>query len=220
MKTKLTRVEKTGRIVLALLVGTLIWGAAIDDEAFSVEVELPLVLEAAEGYVVLGDRSDSVMVKLTGSGLEMLSHQISFPLSGINRSVQISGIQSFPASITLGLRTSDIHPQGSVVVSRLIPDHITFTIDTVISRELPVSVLSSDGIPFRFRFVSVEPDCITVTGPSSIVLLMDSVATEAVSISSGHVTASLAFSSEMVAYSEGLVQIRIYEPAVSAAIPD
>lgn len=206
--------------MLALLVGTLIWGAAIDDEAFSVEVGLPLVLEAADRYVVLGDRRDSVMVKLTGSGLEMLSHQISFPLSRINRSVQVSGIQSFPANITLGLRTSDIHPQGSVVVSGLIPDHITFTIDTVISRELPVSVLSSDGIPFRFRFVSVEPDCITVTGPSSIVLLMDSVATEAVSISSGQATASLAFSSEMVAYSRGLVQIWIYEPAVSATNPD
>lgn len=217
MKTELTRVEKTSRVILALLVGTLIWGAAIDAEDFSVTVKLPLFFETADNYVVLENNGDSVLVSLTGSGLEMLTHQISSPLTRIDKNAQLRGIQSFPAYINLRLSTSDIHPQGAITVSRLMPDQISCTLDTVISRQIPVSVLSSDGIPSRFRFVSVDPKFVTVTGPSSIVLSMDSVTTEAVSISSGHATASLAFSSEMVAYSEGSVRIRIDEPIVPVA---
>ncbi|MCD4709095.1 MAG: hypothetical protein K8S62_15340 [Candidatus Sabulitectum sp.] len=220
MKTELTRIEKTSRVVLALLVGILIWGSAIDKENFCIETRLPLVLEVADGYVVMGDYKDSVLVKLNGSGLDMLSHQISSSLSLISRNVQITGTQDFPASITLRLGASDVHPLGSVVVSQLEPDQISFFVDTVISRELPVSVLFSDEIPTRFRFVSVEPGCITVTGPSSVILLMDSVTTEKVNTGSGHITASLAFSGDMVAYSVGLVRVRISEPVVSAKCSD
>lgn len=202
--------------MLALLVGTLIWGAAIDKEIFSLEVKLPLLLEATDGRLVLGDFSDSVLVELNGSGLEMLSYQISSPLSDISKIIPTTEVQSFPASISLVLKPSDVHLQGSVVVSHLQPDQVSFTVDTTVSRNLPVSVLSSDGIPSRFCFVSVEPGFITVTGPSSVVLLMDSVTTEEVSIRSGHVTASLAFSNNMVAYSEELVQVRIHEPVAPA----
>ncbi len=220
MKTDLTRPEKAGRVVLALLVGTLIWGAAIDDESFSVEVELPLILETADGYVILGNYKDSVLVKLNGFGLDMLNHQIGSPLTRISRSVQISGTQSFPADITLKLTATDVHPRGSVVVSRLEPDQVSLSIDTVISRRLPVSVLSSDEVPARFRFVSVEPGHVTVTGPSSVVLLMDSVTTEEVDTGSGHATVSLAFSGGMVAYSEESVQVQIYEPVAPAECSD
>ncbi len=204
---------------MSLLVGTLIWAAAIDSEFFSVEVEIPLILEVTNRYVILEDYSDSITVKLNGSGLEMLSYQIGSPLSGISRNIPVTGITSFPANVTLELSTSDVLLQGSVAVTKLVPDQVSFTMDTVISRELPVSVLSSDGIPSRFRIVSVTPKFITVSCPSSIVLLMDSVTTEVISTSSGSTTASLAFSSDMVAYSEGLVQIRVEEPSVPVKDP-
>ena len=216
MKTDPARNKKLSRVALALFVGTLIWGAAIDSESFSVKQGVPLVIEVAEGYIVMGSSSDSAFVTLTGSGLSMLTSQISSPLSEIVRSVQIPGEQAFPTTVSLGLRESDVDPQGSVVVTEVTPYQVSLTVDTLVSRSLPVAVTSFDAIPSRFRFVQVVPDHITVTGPSSVVLQMDSVVTEAVSIGSGLTSASLAFSSDMVAYSEGFVEIRIFEPVVPA----
>ncbi|MCK5785125.1 MAG: hypothetical protein KAH54_01060 [Candidatus Sabulitectum sp.] len=214
MKTDPARIKKLSRAALALFVGTLVWGAAIDSESFSVKQGVPLIIEVAEGYIVMGSNSDSAFVTLTGSGLSMLTSQISSPLSEIVKSVQIPGDQSFPATVSVGLRQSDVDPQGSVVVTEVTPFQVSLTVDTLVSRRLPVALISSDEIPSRFRFVRVEPDHITVTGPSSVVLQMDSVVTEAVSIGSGLTSASLAFSGDMVAYSEGFVEIRIYEPIV------
>jgi hypothetical protein len=212
MKTEITSTERVSQLVLALLVGTLIWGAAIDSEVFSVETRLPLDLEVEDNFTVSGISEDSVTVRLAGSGLEMLRYQIGSPLPLVVRAIQTGGYSSFPADGLIELGVSDIHPQGAVVVSRVVPDLVSFTIDTVISRELPVSVLSSNAVPDRFQLLSVEPVSITVTGPSSLVLRMDSVATEPVDISSGHATASLASVGDMVAYSEGSVEIQAFVP--------
>jgi len=214
MKTEITSTERVSRLVLALLVGTLIWGAAIDSEVFSVEVRLPLYLETEDSFTVSGISEDSVTVRLSGSGLEMLKHQIGSPLTLITRTVQTGVYSSFPANGLIELGVSDIHPQGAVVVSRVVPDLISCTVDTVISRELPVSVLSSSAIPGRFQLLSVEPVSITVTGPSYMILRMDSVATEPVDISSGYATTSLASIGDMVAYSEGSVDIHAFVPVV------
>ncbi len=214
MKTEVAGTERVSRIVLALLVGTLIWGAAIDNEDFSVEVSLPLYLEVEGNYIVGGVSKDSVTVRLTGSGLAMLRYQIGSPLTLIRRTVQPGGYSSFPADGLIELSISDIHSQSSVAISRVVPNIISFTIDTVITRELPVAVLSSDAVPNRFRLLSVEPVSIKVTGPSSVVLSMDSVTTQPVDISSGHATVSLASVSDMVAYSEGSVEIQAFVPAV------
>ncbi len=217
MKTELTRIEKISRIVLALLVGSLIWGAAIGEEDFTMEVKLPVVLVTTDRYTILGDFNDSVMVKVSGSGLEMLNHQINSPLYEISKNVPVTGIASFPAAVTLRLDPSDIHLHGSLAISRLAPENISFTMDTIISRQLPVSVILKDGLPSRYSLVSAEPDHITIIGSSSILLLMDSVATEPVEISIGQTTASLAFNNDLVAYSEGSVRIQIYEPLVPVA---
>jgi len=217
MKTELSSTERVSRVVLALLVGTLIWGAAIDSEVFSVEVGLPLYLEAEDNYTISSVSKDSVTVRLTGSGLEMLRYQIGSPLTLIRRTVRSGGYSSFPADGFIELGVSDIHSRGSVTVSRVVPDVVSFAIDTVISRTLPVAVLSSDAVPDRFRLLSVEPVSITVTGPSSLVLSMDSVTTQPVDVSSGHATVSLASVSDMVAYSEGSVEIQAFVPVAPVA---
>jgi len=220
MKTELTRIERISRIVLALLVGTLIWGAAIGEEDFTMEVKLPVVLVTADRYTILGDFNDSVMVKVSGSGLEMLNHQINSPLYEISKNVPVTGIASFPTVVTLRLEPLDVHLFGSLDISQLAPENISFTMDTIISRQLPVSVVSRDGLPSRYSLVSAEPEYITIIGPSSTLLLMDSVDTVPVVISTGQATASLAFNSNLVAYSEGSVRIQIYEPVVPVADVD
>lgn len=217
MKTELSGTEKASRIMLALLVGALIWAAAIDEEVFSIDVEIPFILEMDDEYVIMENTGSQVNVKLNGSGLEMLSYQISSPLTEMKKYISVGSDAAFPHNLTVGLITSDVHPDGSVDVSLLTPDQISVTIDTLISRRLPVSVVFNDGIPSRFRLISVDPDYVTVTGPSSVVLNMDSITTEAVTVSSGHTTASLAFSGDMVAYSDALVRVSIEKPDVPVA---
>ena len=214
MKTDQPRIERVSRIILALLVGTLVWGAAIENEEFSVEVKVPITLHVADSYLIMDDSAGSVLITIRGSGLEILNHQITSPVNQLNRNIPVSSIDSFPSATSLTLTASDIILQESMEITKLVPDQISITIDTLISRELPVSVQSPDGIPSRFSFFSVDPKRITVTGPSSVVSSMDSVSTEVLDRSSGQTTVSLAFDSDVVAYSESLVQVRIYEPVV------
>ncbi len=214
MKTELSTTEKTIRLVLSFLIGVLIWGAAIDAETFFI-IETPeLFFEHDETYALLGNYSHSINVRLSGTGLEILSHQVNSPLQTMEKTISTRDILSLPAILNIELKPSDISQHGAVTVLQVTPAQIPVIVDTIISRSLPVSVRFSDEIPARYRFVSVIPDCITVTGPSSIVLLMDSVKSEIFELNSGDVTASLAFSSDMVAYSDELVQIHFVEPIV------
>jgi len=203
--------------LLSLLVGALIWAAAIDEETFSVDVEIPLTLEVDNNYVIMENTIRSVSVRLNGSGLEMLSHQITSPLSEMKKYISMGSASTFPHNLAVGLVTSDVHLDGSIVVSLLTPDQIPVTVDTVLSKRLPVSVVFHDGIPSRFRLVTVDPGYVTVTGPSSALLDMDSITTEPVTISSGHITASLAFNGNMVAYSDALVRVSVAKADVPVA---
>jgi len=214
MKTKLTRIEKSSRIVLALLEGVLIWGAAINEELFSVVMQLPFDVALPDQYIVLGNTTDSVKVTFTGSGWEMLRFQITSPPPGILKEIRPSIGQSYPAGLSIDLNRSDILPFSSVSVNQIFPDQLSLVVDTGISRKLPVSVSFADGIPGRFRFFSFAPSSITVTGPASAILALDSILTDPVEISSGYGTASLALCGDMVAYSEDFVQVQIFEPAV------
>lgn len=214
MKNELTRIERASRIVLALLVGTLIWSTAIDEESFSVEERLPLILNLPVEYIIIENLSDSVLVGFNGSGREMLDYQVGSLTSEVRKNIQTRDLHFFPADLTVELSLSDVHSNGLVTASEIIPGQIPITIDTIISRSLPVSVITSDGIPSRFRFISSEPAFITVTGPSSVVNSMDSVATEELSVTSGHIVASLAFRGTTVAYSEEVVEVQIIEPLV------
>jgi len=217
MKTELTRIERTSRIVLAFLVGILIWGAAIDQERFTVSVMLPVNLDIPGEYVVLGSYSDSVMISFTGTGWEMLSFQLGSPVSEIKTDVQRTQEHAYPSVSVIDINTSEINTPGSISVSQVLPGQIQVSVDTLISRRLPISVYTSDFIPARFRFVTVEPEFITVTGPASIVLGIDSVSAETVNTSSGRTTASLAFGGDMVAYSVQSVEILISDPVVPVA---
>jgi hypothetical protein len=215
MKTEQTRIEGTSRrIVLAFLAGVLIWGTAIDEERFTVEVKLPVNLQIPVEYVVLGNFNDSVMINFTGSGWEMLRFQLGSSIPEIRADLRNTVLHSFPTNTTVELIISDIHPPGAISVSQVFPEQIQVSVDTLVSRILPVSVHTSDLIPERFRFVSVDPEFITVTGPASIVMGLDSISTESADISYGYTTVSLAFSGDMVAYSEQSVEVLVSDPVV------
>lgn len=214
MKTKLTAVERISRILLAVLAGFIIWGSAVDTEVFQVEARLPLNLAAADGHGILSMSAESVSVTFTGSGWEMLSFQIQGLPSSLDASYQAEPGSGFPRVFEIEFNPETIDPEGPVVAERITPSRITCTVDTLISRRIPAAPVFTDGIPARFRFVSVEPAFITISGPATLVLRRDSVQTEAVQPGSSPYFSSLAPGGEMVAYSSDSVKVLVFDPVM------
>ena len=212
MKTKLTGIERASRIFLALLTGFLIWGSAVNTEVFQVEMKLPLILHGQGDLTVLSMSAESITVTYTGSGWEMLSFQLKGIPSSVYAEYQMEKGTDFPAVLEVEVSGAVVDPNGSVVIERVTPSRITCSIDTLVSREVPVAPVFTDGIPGRFRFSSVDPAFITISGPSSSVLRTDSLPTDPVQPESPAYFTSLAPGEDMVAYSSDSVKVQVFDP--------
>lgn len=214
MKTKLTGIERASRVLLAVLAGFLIWGSAVNTEDFQVEAKLPLNLVAETGYSVLSMSTDSVTVVYTGSGWDMLSFQLKGIPSSVNAEYQMEAGTVFPAVLEIAVNSAVIDPEGPVAIERVTPSRITCNIDTLLSRNVPVAPVFTDGIPGRFRFAVVEPGFVMISGPSTSVLLTDSILTEPVQPESSPYFSSLAPCGETVAYSSDSVKVHVFIPSL------
>ncbi len=214
MKIKLTGIERASRVLLAVLAGFLIWGSAVNTEVFQVEARLPVRLTANDGHIVLSMSTDSITVIYTGSGWELLSFQLKGIPSYADAEFQMESGTSFPANLEIEVNPAAIEPDGPVTIERVTPSHIACSIDTLISRNVPVAPIFTDGIPGRFRFAVVEPDFITVSGPGSSVLRTDSIRTESVQPESSPYFSSLALCGDMVAYSSDSVKVQVFDPVL------
>lgn len=214
MKADLTGIERTSRIFIAVLIGILIWISAIDQEMFPVEYRLPVSVNIPEGYMILSTSADSAVVRYTGSGWRMLSFQIRSRLSGISKEfVPLEG-GKLPLVSNILLTSPSLEPETQVELSQVIPEQISIRVDTVITRYLPVAPVFSDGIPARFRHVSVYPARVSVSGPASVITLLDSIRTDSVFPGLEPHSASLALPAGMVAYSEDSVMVSVFVPEI------
>lgn len=218
MKTKLTGIERASRVFLAVLAGLLIWGSAVNTEIFSVETRLPVAVAVSEGHTLLSMSLESLTVRYTGSGWEMLTFQLQGMPSAFHAEYQIEPGTAFPAVVGIPISSTSVEPEGQVAIERITPSQITCTIDTIISRNVPAAPVFTDGIPGRFRFTVVEPGFITVSGPASLVTLIDSVYTEPIQPESPPYFSSLAPSGEMVAYSSDSVRVSVFDPVTPSSI--
>jgi len=216
MKTNLTRIERLSRVVLAVLVGLLIWGAAINEQIFTVESDLPLSLRMPSEYILLGSSHDRVRVSYTGSGWDMLRFQLGDNPSVINREFQPAAGNKYPLSADISVSPSTPLSTTAVLVDDISPSQITIYVDTLISRRVPVTAVFSDGIPGRFRFIRIVPNLVTVSGPESLVSSIDSVRTDEIPAGLRSADVSLALPHDMVAYSSDSVKISVYDPVAPA----
>ncbi len=214
MKADLTGIERASRIFIAVLLGILIWISAIDQEMFPVEYRLPVSVNIPEEYMILSTSADSATVRYTGSGWRMLSFQIGNRISGISREfVPLEG-GKLPLVSNILLTSPSLEPEAQIELSQVLPEQISIRVDTVITRNLPVAPVFSDGIPARFRHVNVDPARVSVSGPASVVSLMDSIRTDSVFPGIEPHSASLALPAGMVAYSEDSVMVSVFVPEI------
>lgn len=214
MKTKLRAAEPITLIPLALLAGLLIWGSAIHRETFSIERKLPVRFDPPANLVVLSFSTDSVTVRYTGSGREMLWFQLNGIPPDATLEYQMPTGREFPAQVDLPVNMKAIEPWGDVNLEPVVPAGVRVTIDTLITRIAPVAPVFADGIPARYRFCTVEPSFVSITGPASLINSTDSVRTEAVQPGESGVYASLAPEDEMVAYSSDSVRVYVFAPCI------
>jgi len=214
MKTKLTGIERASRVFLAVLTGLLIWASAVNNEVFQVEAKFPLRLSTLHGHSVVSQSSDSVTVRYTGSGWNMLAFQLNGIPATAQATYRIEPGTIFPALLEIQMSPTVTDPDGPVAAERVTPSQITCTIDTIITREVPVSPVFADGIPGRFRFTTVEPASVTISGPASSVDRTDSVPTLPIQPGSFSGRSSLAPCANMVAYSVDSVRVLVFDPAV------
>ncbi len=209
MKKKLKPAEPVTLIPLALLAGLLIWGSAIDQETFTIERKLPVRLDPPSGLAILSVSSDSVTVRYTGSGREMLWFQLKgIPTDAPLQYQSVSG-QEYPAQLDVPVNTTAMEPGGRVTLDPVAPQGVRITMDTLITRIIPVAPVFVDGIPARFRFYTVEPPFVAITGPASVISSTDSIRTEPVQPVGSGVSASLAPGGESVAYSRDSVRVSV-----------
>ncbi|PIE51837.1 hypothetical protein CSA37_09345 [Candidatus Fermentibacteria bacterium] len=214
MRTELNPVEGAGRIVLAVILGLLIWISAIDEKVFPVEYRIPLEVDVPGNYAALSVSADTVALRYTGSGWDMLRFQLGRSHEDLRRDFVPAEGSEMPLDSNLELSVPALQPDGQVQLSQVVPGAIFIKVDTVITKMIPVAPVFSDGIPARYRFHRVNPEMITVEGPASIVNLMDSLRTDSVFPGSEPVIASLALTVEKVAYSDDSVTVSVFNPSL------
>ena len=218
MKTELNKTERASRVFLALLIGSLLWGLAINQETFSVTTQLSVIPDIGDNYCILEQSSDSVQIVLWGSGWDMLNFQVNRMPDRIVKSVPVTNISNYPETQLLTIEATELAVDEQISVRQIQPSQLTVLTDTIISKQLPVAVVTSDGIPSRYRNVIIEPSFITITGPSSTVLSMDSIATVPINHLSGSTSVPLEVADKDIRYSSDIVQVSIVEPVFPVQI--
>ena len=218
MKTELNNTERASQIFLAILIASLIWGLAINQENFSVTEKLSVIPDIPENHCILEQSCDSIQVVFWGSGWEMLNFQFKRKPDELTKLVPVSDGSNYPTQQTMTIETTEIQITDHISIRQIQPNQLTVITDTIISKQLPVAVVTSEGIPSRYINVIVEPSFITITGPSSTVLRMDSIATVPINLLSGPTPVPLEVTTQDVRYSTDIVQVSIVEPVFPVPI--
>ena len=90
---------------------------------------------------------------------------------------------------TIDKRKDIISPPG-VQVLQVMPDTITLNLTKMLTKTLPVKIITTGNLMdiYKFQIASVTPDTVRVTGPVDIVRKLDSIKTEAIVLKNKYVS--------------------------------
>jgi hypothetical protein len=160
--------NRLGLKISCLVVSVLIWFQVANNSDLEQTVNLPLeVTGLEEGLTTDGSQNlpKKVRVRLTGSKLNLLAHQ--YFNKNIGRvAVNLAGLPD----TTLSYRLSRVDIQTKMFNPEIVgARNISVTTDLVVSRMLPVVLVTEKALPVGLDFVAqphILPDSVPVEGPS------------------------------------------------------
>ncbi len=165
------RSETLKELVIALFVALLVWFYAKMSQTYEVVMRVPVVFVNVPEKKAFLERTDTVLLKIRGSGFEIVKLKLSPPsltydLSGMGKSGE------------LPIDTAHLRPKARVSIQPLFTDKVRYRLDEEVSRT--VSVMPTlKGHPTRGHVLygwKVEGN-VEVRGPKSVVQHLDSLPT-------------------------------------------
>jgi YbbR domain-containing protein len=103
---------------------------------------------------------------------------------GTNRRFSLDYPQEAPLAFTATLDARQLALPAGVEVSEINPTAITFELEQVVTRDLPVDLQKTGRLPDGYQLdgITLVPDSVVVTGPESEVSALDRVRTQRLSL--------------------------------------
>lgn len=165
------RSETLKELLISLFVALLVWFYAKMSQTYEVVMRVPVVfVNVPEGKAFL-ERTDTVLLKLRGSGFEIAKLKVSSP-------VLLYDLSGMGNSGELPVDTSHLHPRARVSIQPLFTDRVRYRLDEEVSRTVSV-IPTLKGHPARGHVLygwKVEGN-VEVRGPKSVVQHLDSLPT-------------------------------------------
>ncbi len=169
--------------VLPVAFAVFLWVFAIRERPFEVAVRVqvrPPMLPDSLTFVT-GSLLDSVTVLFAGRGAPVLLDQFGGRPSAVVLPLTGADLLALPAELTVTLSCASLQWSGRAYENlqpvSFDPPTVTLPIDRRTEAVLPVRVETAGGIPGRFLHQAAEPGFVTLSGPGSVLAVMDSVGT-------------------------------------------
>ncbi len=169
--------DHLGTLALALVLATVVWVIAVNQENPSVQDTFPElipieVVNRPEGMVLFGEvvESTQVTVQAPQSSWDDLS------VSKFRAKIDLAGLEPGLHDVPIQATCSD----SRVRILERRPDRIAIRLEHMATKDVPVSIEVLDSPPLGYvaRPLTTTPPTVTVSGPASIVDQVASVAGE------------------------------------------
>ena len=185
MSRKHAKQVKKGKLKMALFflfVTFFIWFLSKFSKDFTATVEASISYINLPNNTVLADNNvDKVTFDLTSSGFDFLSYKFKKPVVAINVTNYLK--EDMPVSLSnndlIKIITSEL--KSNIAVKNVSINELNLNLDTIISKEIPLKIVSDITFKNGFKAVkeiTLDTNVIIISGPSKVMESMKSVFTK------------------------------------------
>ncbi|MFP4556975.1 MAG: hypothetical protein ACLFNU_08910 [Bacteroidales bacterium] len=176
-----------------LVVATILWYLNKLSYEYTTEVTFPLELEnTPKGKVIVGDVPEEIILNVRGHGYTLLRYWLASRLTPIEIDLNELPLERLDGSknkfyllTSRAQSTVSYQLKGELQLERIIPDQIHFEFTELTEKKVRVAPRLNYSFEQQYMLagpVTVAPDSIIISGPSSIVDTINSVLTREMEI--------------------------------------
>lgn len=166
-------------MIISVFFSIIIWGSISLSSDYYAVIEVPLKLvNIPKGLSSGSAMPDKILIKIKSKGWKLISMNVTSPSEFV---VPMSADSGFRMVNLNNYLSENNWLSEDMMVMDIIPDTISFYIESIITKKLPVesnlnlTFKAGYGLASEIKFI---PDTVMVTGPKSILKKMKSIATE------------------------------------------